>query len=87
MVPLSRECYIVHDNGFVFGTNFSKMIIIREREAKKDLTSSDEEAGDGLDDLQDEDQGQDNGALTRPGGQDIVTATQARIEVKEEPQS
>ena len=32
----SKEIYLVHYNGFVFGANFSKIIIIREREAKKD---------------------------------------------------
>ena len=34
---------MVHYNGFVFGANFSKLIIIREREAKKD--EDDEESG------------------------------------------
>ena len=34
--PLAKEIYLVHYNGFVFGANFSKIIIIREREAKKD---------------------------------------------------
>jgi len=29
-----KECYLVHYNGFVFGANFAKMIIIRERECK-----------------------------------------------------
>jgi len=37
--PLSKEIYLVHYNGFVFGANFSKIIIIREREAKKDNES------------------------------------------------
>jgi hypothetical protein len=27
-----RDLYIVHYNGFVFGANYAKMIIIRERE-------------------------------------------------------
>jgi hypothetical protein len=27
-----REVYLVHYNGFVFGANYAKMIIIRERE-------------------------------------------------------
>ena len=28
----AKECYLVHYNGLVFGANFAKMIIIRERE-------------------------------------------------------
>ena len=36
--PLSKEIYLVHYNGFVFGANFSKIIIIREREANKEVT-------------------------------------------------
>jgi hypothetical protein len=28
-----KDIYIVHYNGFAFGTNLSKMIVIREREA------------------------------------------------------
>lgn len=29
-----KECYLVHYNGLVFGANFAKMIIIREREVQ-----------------------------------------------------
>lgn len=31
-----KEVYIVHYNGYCFGANFAKMVIIREREAKQD---------------------------------------------------
>lgn len=40
-VAPSKEIYLVHYNGLVFGANFSKIIIIREREAKKDDNSED----------------------------------------------
>jgi hypothetical protein len=36
-----KECYLVHYNGLVFGANFAKMIIIREREVQ--LSQLDEE--------------------------------------------
>ena len=29
-----KECYLVHYNGLIFGANFAKMIIIREREVQ-----------------------------------------------------
>lgn len=32
---------MVHYNGYVFGANFAKMLIIREREAKEDSESND----------------------------------------------
>jgi hypothetical protein len=31
----TKECYLVHYNGVVFGANFAKMIIIREREVQQ----------------------------------------------------
>jgi hypothetical protein len=31
-----KDIYIVHYNSFVFGTNFSKMIIIREKEEEQE---------------------------------------------------
>ena len=31
---IGKDIYMVHYNGFVFGANFSKMIVIRKREQK-----------------------------------------------------
>jgi len=36
----SNDVYLVHYNGFVFGANYAKMIIIREREVEKNSHSS-----------------------------------------------
>jgi len=40
----TKECYLVHYNGLVFGANFAKMIIIREREVQQ--SQQDEEDSD-----------------------------------------
>lgn len=38
---LGKDIYIVHYNGFLFGANYSKMIIIREREASASRSEND----------------------------------------------
>lgn len=45
-----REIYLVHYNGFVFGANFAKMIIIREREAKEEEKESESSSDPSSDD-------------------------------------
>lgn len=36
---------MVHFNGYVFGTNLAKLIIIREREALKEIEDQESEGG------------------------------------------
>lgn len=42
-----RKCFIVHYNGYVFGTNHAKMFTIREREIGLHQQSDDEEEPSG----------------------------------------